>query len=223
MLETLQKLGDFGESLFTVFGIIAAGIWAYYHFLIRRERYPRAAITHSIFCTPLGDGRSILRVRAKLSNVGAVVIKLTYARTFIEQFAPVPEAVQTHLAAQEWPNNDDCELPWPSVDGMREWNIPANSGEIEPGESEVFNSDFIVPAGVEQVLIYSFVTNALKAKTKTDIGWNDNVVVSIRQEPNRVKDQGCEAERNPSTSSEGTQNSPIAGKGSEEEMNERPL
>lgn len=182
-LDDLLKLGEFAESFFTVLGIIAAGWWAWHHYTIRRERYPRAAVSHSTHSTQLSDGRSILRVVAKLTNIGNVVVRLRYARTFVQKFVPVPSEIEQLVAtdAPEHQMDADCELPWPLIGQMREWNIEARTGEVEPGESEVFCSDFVVPADVQKVLIYSFVSNSTKA-IGAEIGWSENIVVSLKTE-----------------------------------------
>lgn len=182
-LDDLQKLGEFTESFFTVLGIIAAGWWAWHHYTIRRERYPRAMVSHSTHCTQLTDGRSVVRVAAKLTNIGSVVIKLRYARTFVQQFVPVPSEIETLLTAQspEAAMGNDCELPWPLIGEMREWKIEAETGEVEPGESEVFWSDFVIPAEVRKILVYSFVSNSAKA-SGAEIGWSENIVVPIETE-----------------------------------------
>lgn len=175
--DQILTWAEIAESLAAVVGIVAAGIWAWFHFRRKRERYPRTRISHTTATLPLDDGRVILRVFATVANSGDVLVALTHAFTRVQQFAPVPENIQ--LAARDCPDPvaaDQCELDWPMI-GQRDWNVGKGLGEIEPGECETLCSDFVLPREIEKVLVYSYVTNHAKA---SDIGWSDTTIVSVR-------------------------------------------
>ena len=55
------------------------------------------------------------------------------------------------------------KLSWPCLRSYE----GAGPGEIEPGESEEFAFDFILPATVETILVYAYVGNTLK----DNLGW----------------------------------------------------
>lgn len=181
MLDSVQQLADILESLATVIAICVAGCWSYLLFVRRRQRFPRAAVSHQTFCFQLPDGRSLLRVAAKIVNTGEVLMQLRFARTRVQQLLPLPDHVAQLLAvtAIDPVPTKDCELPW-TVLGAREWRIDAEIGEVEPGESEAFHCDFVIPAGVEQVLVYTHVKN--HSKPDRDVGWSDTIVVSLKEE-----------------------------------------
>jgi len=61
-LEVAQTV----EAWATVAGIICAGIWAFFHFQRRRERYPRAVVTHS---------KQFFPVPAKIQELAAADVR----------------------------------------------------------------------------------------------------------------------------------------------------
>lgn len=168
------------ESIMTAVGIIGAGLWGFVHFRRQREGQPHAAISHDTHVFRLPTGLAILKVAATIHNTGGVLLCLQHARTRVQQLAPVPE----HIAAiaekcgDSLPGND-CELPWPVL-GKRQWNVEAGLGQIEPGESEVLQSDFVIEPGVEQVLLYTYVRNHTR---EDEIGWSDTRVICLKGEP----------------------------------------
>ena len=178
-LDEFETLAGIFQSAVTAIGIIVAGTWTFLHFKRQRHGYPHAAVHHSSHTFRLNDGRTLLRIEAKITNIGGVLVPLRYARTRVQHLFPLPDHIALLAAACDDPvPKGDCELPW-TVLGAREWPTNEGVGEIEPTESEVLHSDFIIPAGVEQVLAYTYVSN--HAKSDREIGWSDTVVISLRQ------------------------------------------
>lgn len=169
------------EAIATTIGIAAAGVWTYLLFVRRRQRYPRATVSHAVSCFPLEDGRSILRVSARIINTSDVLLCFRYARTRLQHFYPLP----THIADRLNGGDDDPlasgehELPW-TVVAAREWQFPEQRAEVEPGETEVLHCDFVVPAVIERVLLYTYITN--HEKRGRDIGWSDTTVVDLKED-----------------------------------------
>ena len=179
-LDSFAKIAAAAESIVTACGIIAAGIWTYFHFQRKRERFPRATVSHSTSNFPLDDGRTILRVAANVTNSGDVLLCLGHARTRVQHLFPVPQEIERLVRDDLDPfSSGECELPWPML-GAREWNVEQGLGEVEPGEAEVLCSDFVIPSGIEQVLLYTYVSN--QSKPADEIGWSDSVVVSLKLE-----------------------------------------
>lgn len=176
-LSEVETVVGILESFITAVGIVVAGVWTFLHFRRQRHGFPHASVHHSSHSFQLPDGRTLLRVEAKITNTGGVLVPLRYARTRIQHLFPLPEHIAEMAAACADPvPQGDCELPW-TVLGAREWRLKAGEGEIEPSESEVLNSDFILPAGVQQVLAYTYVSNHVKSDR--EVGWSDTVVISV--------------------------------------------
>jgi hypothetical protein len=181
ILEQALSVAQIAEAAMTAIGIIVAGVWTYVLFVRRRLRYPRAAISHTSYSFRLADGRTLLRVSAKMTNVGEVLLWFRHARTRVQHLYPLP----AHIAALTASTTGDpvakgeYELPW-TVLCAREWTYEDGQAQIEPGESEVLHCDFVIPAGVKKVLVYTHVTNHVKRGH--EIGWSDTVVVDLDEE-----------------------------------------
>jgi hypothetical protein len=178
-IETLKSIADVAESVVTTVGIIAAGLWTYVLFFKRRQRFPRATVSHQAHAFRLPDGGTLLRVAAKVANTGDVLVPLRSVTTRVQQLLPVPEHIASQWKTSPDPANGDAEFPWPVL-GKREWRIDATMGEIEPGECEILHSDFVIPASVGHVLVYTHVPNQTKGDVA--IGWSDTVVVPLTGE-----------------------------------------
>jgi hypothetical protein len=180
--ETAETIAKTLESIVTAGGIVAAGVWTYLIFVKRRQRFPRATVSHQTYHYRLTDGRTLLRVAAKVVNSGEVLVPMRFVRTRVQQFFPLPDHIASLASRADdsvsAASAEDCELPW-TVLGVREWRIDEGLGEIEPGESEVLHCDFVIHTGVGQVLVYTYVTN--HAKHDRDIGWSDTVVVLLKE------------------------------------------
>ncbi|MDP2319680.1 MAG: hypothetical protein Q8O42_10120 [Acidobacteriota bacterium] len=164
-LSDLHKLAQGIEAIVTALGILGAGVWAWFNYWQRRERYPRAGVSHSTNLLR-ESGYSILRVAAKVTNSGDVLVGVRAVRTWLQQLSPVPSTIATAVTSGADPvQGDACEFDWPLL-GERVWTIAEGMSEIEPGESEVFWSDFAIPDHVKQVLVYTFVSN----EAKMDVG-----------------------------------------------------
>jgi hypothetical protein len=175
-VESFKNLAEAAESVITAGGIVVAGVWTYLIFVRRRQRFPRAALSHQTHSFRLPDGRRLLRVAATIANSGEVLVCLRTITTRVQHVLPLPDHIAVQLKESPEPPSGESEFPWPVL-GKRQWRIDETMGEIEPGEAEILQSDFVIPAGVEQVLVYTHVPN--HAKSQSGIGWSDTVVVSL--------------------------------------------
>jgi len=176
-LETVKTLAEIAASAATALGIVGAGFWSFVLFRRRRQQFPRVAISHQTHCLRLPDGRTVLRVFARIANTGEVLVSLRFARTRVQQLFPVPDHIfQLVSQGGDFVPQREKELPWTVLDAKK-WQFDEHKAEVEPGEAEVLNSDFVIPTGVQQILLYTYVNN--QAKRDSEIGWSDTVVVKI--------------------------------------------
>ena len=71
---------------------------------------------------------------------------------------------------------DQAEILWDTL-GDRHCDFSGEGCEIEPGETDEFIFDFVIPTQISKVQIYSDVEN-LK-KWKKNIGWNKTTIYDI--------------------------------------------
>jgi hypothetical protein len=64
--ETAETIAKALESIVTAGGIVAAGVWTYLIFVKRRQRFPRATVSHQTYHYRPTDGQTLLRVAAKV-------------------------------------------------------------------------------------------------------------------------------------------------------------
>lgn len=167
------------QSLATTIAIFIAGFWTYRLFIQRRQRYPRAKITHLLlFRIPIGGEKVVLRVTVRIENSGEVLLKLASGRVWVQQVQPLPphflkevdrtnDLITTEENEYEWPLLSECNFDWSEIDQ-----------EVEPGESDEIHCDFVVDANVRSILVYSYMKNESKKRRglvpwkKREIGWN---------------------------------------------------
>jgi hypothetical protein len=73
---------------------------------------------------------------------------------------------------------------WPCLVD-RECNWSKECREVEPGEIDEFHFDFVIPAHVQLVEIYSYIRNV--KKQDREIGWNTTTVYSLCEDTNMAK------------------------------------
>jgi len=146
--STLQSFG-------ILFGLIVGGWWTYRAFIQNRQKYPRANLSHKIFHIKLPNNKIYLQVKIIIANVGNVLINLESGFTRITQILPLPEDTTNMF------DNNKREIEWPMLNKKATIYEKKNC-EIEPGESDEINFDFILNSDVQLVNIYSYFSNIKK-------------------------------------------------------------
>ena len=71
----------------------------------------------------------------------------------------------------------ESEIEWPLL-GEVDLSGEEQKCEIEPGEKEEFDFDFVIGSEIESVVIYSYLKN--RKKGRKQIGWNKTTIYDIR-------------------------------------------
>ena len=161
---------DKSKEVIEAGAIIVGGIWTWMLFVSKRQRYPRASITHSVEFKELDDGYSLVHVTVTVKNPGEVLLSLISHFTRLQIVVPPEAQLLADLRSGKTPvRAGETEYPWPMSDEYRS-NWSHATREIEPGESQDVDVDFFVPNTVETVLVYSYFKN--KKKKNREIGWD---------------------------------------------------
>jgi hypothetical protein len=184
-VEKWQALGAVIESLATAAGIAVAGWWSYRLFVKRRLGYPRASLSIRFVVVTIEGARTVLRVATEIKNTGEVLLQPQWARVRVQQLHPASESVRTAMERFDSSVDDkvEAELPW-TVLCAHTWDLQGKA-EIEPNESETLECDFVIPAGVGRVLVYSYLSNRA-TKSSREIGWSASRSIRLKQ-PEDVK------------------------------------
>lgn len=165
-LSQVEQTANVIQALATAAALGLGGGWSIWLFMERRERYPRASIEHLVTHKPIGDGKVLLRVDVRVSNIGEVLMSLVCLETRIQQVLPVPTSVADKIRQGVDPVPEGgTDVEWPLLKS-REPEFEKVDCEIEPGETQDINYDFIVDSDVETVQVYSYVRNEKKRKRK---------------------------------------------------------
>jgi len=179
------------QSLFTVIALIVGGLWAYTQFTVERKGEPHANIKQEISYVALSDETNLLRVNVEFINTGISKIELKKYEVIIYQILPVPTSVKKDIkyALTNVDRNTD-RFSWQVVarrfSNLEETNPNLESGthtvengktklsldnpvEVEPGEKENMDFEFVIPSRIKVIRAYSYFRNE---KRKRSMGWS---------------------------------------------------
>ena len=165
------------KSIITIAAIFVGGLWTYDLFIMERKHYPHANIEQKISYVALSEQTNLLRVGIELTNTGNSRLLSSKSIVRIQQILPVPSCPEQGPCVEEEVNNALKEIgrkanrfSWPLI-AERE-NSFKNPLDIEPGEKDFIEFEFVVPAKIKVVRIYSYFSNDLKSKDQNEVGWS---------------------------------------------------
>ncbi len=149
-------------------------------FVSQRQRFPTATVAHILHRERLDTGQTWLHVQVEIGNTGKVLLELRSARTRLQWADLDSGSLAEGIRRGEDPVADgEHEIPWPVI-ASREWSFNAGMAEVEPGEKECLDCDFVVPSGVDAVVLYTYVANA--SKKGRELGWSQTRILNFREE-----------------------------------------
>jgi hypothetical protein len=162
------------QSSLTIIGIVAGAVW----FLRRRQRFPRANVTHDVRHWSVED-KTILHTVVRVENLGEVMLCLKGVSIRAQQLLPTPDAPLNALLSNFDPvKPGETEVLWPSIcERSCDWSQSRH--EVEPGETEEIHFDMVLPGNVRAVEVYTYIKNHVKRGK--DIGWGTNTFYAISE------------------------------------------
>jgi len=162
-LITIKNLTEIAENAITSAALIAAGVWTYFHFIRNRLRYPKVELRHKIFKKEFPQGKVLVNVNLTVANTGDVLLPVLNLWSTIYQIDPPFGEILTSFTSGDDPPLDGAEIDWPAIQ-TREIKFGHKQAEIEPGEKERFEFDFVFDQGPKVIKIYSYVSNERKKR-----------------------------------------------------------
>lgn len=96
----------------------------------------------------------------------------------IQQMEPWPmEALKPVYLKKERTEEQESEIQWTLL-GEIDLSGKGQRCEIEPGEKEEFDFDFVIDSEIKSVVIYSYLKN--RKKGLKEIGWNKTTIYDIK-------------------------------------------
>ena len=149
-------------------------------FVKKRQKFPRANITHKISHIPISNNKVPLRVTAMIYNKGDVLISLHSGTTRVQQVLPLSQDMINDINKdKDLVPKGMTEIEWPLIGKDRDSNWKKGEFEIEPGEKDQIPYDFIIDADIETVVVYSHFRN-VKKKRSRNIGWDLTTVYDLK-------------------------------------------
>jgi hypothetical protein len=161
--DSVEAWSNVAANAAQIGAILVGGWWAYNRFVRQRESFPRATLQQVITHRELNDAYTYLRVALKIENTSTVLLPNEQARTDVYQVLPLSPAVQQKLGRDELIPAGERYADWPCIGS---YDLPTQ-GKIEPGDSDEFSFDFVIPTEVTTVYLYSYVSNP----TADNLGW----------------------------------------------------
>ena len=159
--------------------IFVGGALAYQRLQIFRTFEPHLSISQEISHRFVGDEYIHLVVTVNLHNNSKVRVELQEASFLLQMIAPTTNDDVERLYGEVFVDETEEYLQWPILNEVpREWE----RGEIviEPGERHQEICEFIVSAGVESVMAYTFFFNPEALNSiKSAEGWSSATVYDI--------------------------------------------
>lgn len=176
---TVKDLTDIISNIIETIAIIVGGTWTYILFIKNREKYPKADIIQNVTHVRLDKSHILIRVDLKLVNTGKVLLSGLDTENRIQQILPLPRTVKKAVERGKDPvEKGESEVLWPMI-GERQVTLEKELAEIEPGEDESIQFDYVVGSGVKVVQVYTYVRNIFKSKK--EIGWGVTSLYDIRK------------------------------------------
>ena len=175
------------QALVTIVAFIVGGIWTYRLFVIQREVHAHAIVGVSLARVALTDKVNLVQVLVKIDNTGHELMSLKSATVWVQQVLPLEgcpgsgECVTDELnAALNATARAHDRFAWPIIQRRDASWMPPH--RIEPGESDLSDFEFALPAAAQVVRIYGYIPNDSESRRPADeTGWHVAKLVDLRK------------------------------------------
>ncbi len=171
-LSTVRDIATIVQSIFTVAAVIIGGVWTYWLFVKKRQKYPSAKIEHQISHRPIANGKVLLSVNAVISNSGNVLLSLEKGKIRVSQVLPPQDELLDILTRKKGTQVTNWHLLSPLVNPIGQETL-----EIEPSESQQFLVHYVIDADIQTILVYTYFRNV--EKPKRNIGWTLTTIYDL--------------------------------------------
>jgi hypothetical protein len=176
------------QAIATTIAILLGGLWSYFLFVKKRQKFPHATISHQIHYKPISNGKALLNVKTVINNSGDVLLSLESGEVRVQQILPLPADIASMIGEGQDPVPENkTEVDWPLI-GVRSFTWEKGTCEIEPGENDHFVTDYVVDADIQLVTVYSYFKNT--KKYKRDIGWGVTTLYEIGRSQEQNEEKG---------------------------------
>jgi hypothetical protein len=149
------------QSIVTSIAFVVGGIWAMHKFKLKRDGYPKAKTSHKLTVIDFDEKQRFVRLDLSVENVGEKLLRLRKLTVIVQQVLPLAPVGDDSAAFVPIPCETKREIGWPELHRYDHF-FPVGTKEVEPGESETIQCDFVLAPEIKVVQTYSYVTNPAK-------------------------------------------------------------
>jgi len=176
-LKDLKNLLDVLDIPIKWVALVVAAVWTYNLFVKKRSKFPKATLQLSARSWALSEASRLARVTVVAQNKGDILLNLQSCRVWIPQVRPLaPQLAELLEQTGTVASDGKREADWPLV-AEKEVTWPQGSCEIEPGESQQLDFDFVLTSPLETVIVYAYAKN--ESKRDREIGWDAQTVLDV--------------------------------------------
>lgn len=175
-----RDLLSVARDYLTILALLVGGAWTVWTVIQYRDLHPIITTEHHISHRPLPLHKVLLSVDVDVTNAGKVLLKPLLSRVSILQVLPLTAEGLEKVRQGTLASNNRRDIDWPKIDG-KDYPKELHQRQLEPGETEPFHYDFILPDFVEVVAIYTLVNNPeLTREHGSEAGWQRLTLCDLR-------------------------------------------
>ena len=160
------------QSFVTGVAIAFGGLFAVFKLQVFRDFEPHLTISNSVSHRIVGTKHVHIAVIATLHNSSRVEVKPNKGIFRLQQVSPTSDKEIDKLQREVFEDQEYQYIQWPTIDEI-EWTPDSGVVSVEPGESHYEAREFIVPAGVRTVIVYTYFYNPKYSEhSESARGWH---------------------------------------------------
>ncbi len=168
-LSELQEIASILQSFITTLAIIIGGLWGYTTFILKRGKYPKAKIEHTIIHRIINDNMLLLSADIFINNVGDVLLSFDSWEITVKQMLPPASQLDRLIKEGGIREGEGVGvIQWRAIDSEKQ--KVEDKFIIEPGESQQFHRDYVIHSSVKTIMLISFFKNI--DINDRSIGWD---------------------------------------------------
>jgi hypothetical protein len=171
------------QSVATVIALLAGGWWTYQIFVLERETSPHANVTQVVTGKLISQKWYWIQISITAQNTGKSLVQFDDADIRVQQINPVPSNVEESIKNKKDPVEiPDLYIPWK---GLCRYFRPY-SIKLEAGESDTTEVEFLIPAWLKTVRIYTYLENTtdysgwLFWRKSNNYGWHTVTLYDLK-------------------------------------------
>jgi hypothetical protein len=171
-VETWKSIMEAVQSFATVIALIIGGIWTYKLFIEERESYPHVKISQNLTGKLISPEWYWIQLSITTENTGKSLAHIDKADLRVQQISPLPKNVIAYVTEKQIPvPHDYLHIEWKLLCRyVRPFPVT-----LEPGESDTNDVEFVIPAWLKTVKIYSYLENT----SGEEYGWHATTIYDI--------------------------------------------